>query len=264
MYKLWSGFQTEYRLSGAYEVSVVLIESTHPARMPLPVLQRGAQDQGVFVIPGPMPVLSEVRPPQGKPAASLGDSLFVRGSSLEWAGLVLRLRHSLPDTPVELTPLASRTPGEVQVKIPAPADDPAAPSKFAAGVYTLQAVVPIPDLPSMTSNALPFALAPRISRTAPAGGTAPQGDVTVSIECIPQVRSEQRVVLLFGSQEIVPQMVSTPADPSAPSTLDFLVEGAQPGEYVLRLRIEGVDSVPVDFTTTPPTFAADQKVTVTP
>ena len=34
MSKLWSGFQTQYRLSVAYQVSVVLIESTRPARRP--------------------------------------------------------------------------------------------------------------------------------------------------------------------------------------------------------------------------------------
>jgi hypothetical protein len=48
MSKLWSGFQTEYRLSAAYEVSVVLIESTRASKTPLPVLRRGDQDQGVL------------------------------------------------------------------------------------------------------------------------------------------------------------------------------------------------------------------------
>jgi len=45
--KLWTGFATQYRLSAAYEISVALIESTLPAKTPLPVLTRGKGDQGV-------------------------------------------------------------------------------------------------------------------------------------------------------------------------------------------------------------------------
>jgi hypothetical protein len=43
MSKLWTAFQTQYRLSAVYEASVVLIESTRPARTPLPVLRRGEE-----------------------------------------------------------------------------------------------------------------------------------------------------------------------------------------------------------------------------
>ena len=45
--KLWTGFATQYRLSVAYEVSVALIDSTQPARTPLPVLTRGSGDKGI-------------------------------------------------------------------------------------------------------------------------------------------------------------------------------------------------------------------------
>ena len=36
--KLWAGFQMQYRLSVAYEVAVVLIDSTRPTRAAPPVL----------------------------------------------------------------------------------------------------------------------------------------------------------------------------------------------------------------------------------
>ena len=42
--KLWTGFATQYRLSVAYEVSVILIDTTQPSRSPVPVLTRGPQD----------------------------------------------------------------------------------------------------------------------------------------------------------------------------------------------------------------------------
>jgi len=43
--KLWTAFQAPYRTSAAYQVSVVLIESTRPAKTPLPVLERGKGDR---------------------------------------------------------------------------------------------------------------------------------------------------------------------------------------------------------------------------
>jgi hypothetical protein len=58
--------------------------------------------------------------------------------------------------------------------------------------------------------------------------------------------------------------VATPTDPDAPSKLTFQVSSAQPGEYVLRVRVDGVDSIPVDFESTPPQFDDEQKVTITP
>jgi len=39
--KLWTTFQTQYRISAAYEVSVVIIESSRIVKTPLPVLTRG-------------------------------------------------------------------------------------------------------------------------------------------------------------------------------------------------------------------------------
>ena len=264
MYKLWSGFQTVYRFSTAYEVSVVLIESARPTRTPLPVLRRGSQDQGVFTQPGLSPTLFEVRLPDEKPAAELGDTLALRGTNLDGGDLTVRLRHTLLDGPIDLVPLPGATFEALTVKLPGVGDDPQAPSKWPAGVYTLSIRVQKSGLPAWTSNAIPFALAPQITLSAPAGGTAPAGNVTVGLDGIPQVRAEQRASLLFGDREIQLASLTTPADPTAPSSLTFLVDNATPGVYVLRLRVDGVDSIPVDFSAIPPAFAAGQKVTITP
>ena len=266
MSKLWSGFQTEYRLSAAYEVSVVLIESARPQRTPLPVLRRGDEDRGVFTQAAISPSLHEVRPPERKPVAELGDTLDIFGDNLEGEGLTAQLRHNQLDDPIELAPLPGRTSSQLQVELPDATADPEVPSKIPAGIYTLSLVVERPPLPAWTTNALPFALAPQITLTAPLGNTAPQGNVTVELICTPQVRSGQQASLLFGDRQIPVKAddLDTPADPTAPTTLSFVVENANPGEYVIRLRVDGVDSLPVDFTATPPQFMADQIVTVTP
>lgn len=264
MYKLWGGFQTEYRLSAAYELSVVLIESTRPAKAPLPVLRRGSQDQGVFTQPGLSPTLFEVRLPHGKPAAELGDILELRGTNLDAGNLTVRLYHALLADPIDLAPLPNTTFDTLHVQIPDAGMDPNVPSLWPIGVYMLSILVQKPDLPAWSSNAIPFALAPQITLTAPGGGTAPAGDVNVNLECIPQVHVDQRASLLFGDRQVQPASVNTPADPTAASTLTFLIENAVEGVYVLRLRVDGVDSMPVDFSTIPPAFAAGQKVTITP
>ena len=72
------------------------------------------------------------------------------------------------------------------------------------------------------------------------------------------MRPEQRATLLLGSQEVI-------ADPHAAqtNTLAFQAAGIAPGDYFVRLRVDGVDSLLVDKTVTPPVFDPAQKVTVT-
>ena len=46
MSKLWSTFQSQYRISAAYQVAVVLIDSMREPKAALPVLRRGKDDRG--------------------------------------------------------------------------------------------------------------------------------------------------------------------------------------------------------------------------
>jgi len=262
MSKLWASFQTQYRMSTTFEASVVLIESARPVSAALPVLRRGSQDRGSFVLPSPSPNLFELRMPDLKPAAELGDVLTVAGYQLDSGDLTFRFRHPLTPEPLELPPLPGGSAGEMRVKVPDTGDDPQAPSRWPAGFYAMFAVVRHPGLPEWTTNALPFALAPRVTGLSPATATQADLPLTLTLTCLPQVRPGQRTVMLFGSREIPSQTVTTPPGPGAPTTITFVVEEADPGEYVVRLRIDGVDSIPVDFATVPPQFAANQKVTI--
>jgi hypothetical protein len=45
-------------------------------------------------------------------------------------------------------------------------------------------------------------------------------------------------------------------------TLEFDVADAPVGEFFIRVRIDGVDSLLVDRSVTPPVFDPDQKVTI--
>jgi hypothetical protein len=262
--KLWTGFQAEYRLSAAYEASVVLIDSLRPSRTPLPVLRRGSEDQGVHTLASPAPILYTVAPPNSKSSADLGDILTITGRSLDSAHLTVRFHNPLLAEPIEIAPLAGSVGSQMQVQIPTPADDPNVPSQWAVGFYTLAIVVQRPDLPPWTTNQLPFALAPQVTSLTPNEIAQSSLPAILTLTCFPQIRPDQRVTLLFGNQEIPLDTINTPADPTAETTLTFTLDNIEPEVYVVRLRVDGVDSIPILFSdTAPPQFDDDQKVTIT-
>jgi hypothetical protein len=264
MSKLWTSFQsTEYRLSVGYEVSVVLIESSRTGTAALPVLRRGEEDRGVRVLPGPTARLFGLRFPFQKPAAELDNTVTLLGEHLSRENTTVRFHHPLFKDPIPLPPLSVRDKGELLVQLPQLEDEPEATSTWPAGFYTLSLLIQKPGIPEHTSNQLSMPLAPTIRSVEP---TTAQADLAfvLTVECIPQIRSEeQEVMLLFGDQIIASDVVETPADATASSRVLFTVKApAKPEPYVVRLRVDGVDSIPVDFSGNRARFADNQKVTV--
>ncbi len=259
--KIWGSFQAQYRISVAYQVSVVLIDSTLPVIAALPVLARGRDDNGAVVFPLMTPTLQAIQLPNRKPSAQMGDVLTLVGNNLDRPDVAVRLRHSRHTDAIELQPLPGSNETELQVQLPNTTDNPQNVVQWLAGFYTLSLALHRPDY-SWTTNELPLPLAPQIASITPQ--EAPPGDLTLTLTCTPQIRPEQRLVLLFGDRGIMPQPVSLPDDPTLPSELRFQIEAAQPGTYVLRLRVDGVDSIPVDFSARPLQFAADQQVRIMP
>jgi hypothetical protein len=262
--KLWATFQAPYRISAAYQVSVVLIDSTRPVKAPLPVLKRGPADQGATAVASASPSLTEVRPPASQAAARLGDTLAIIGRNLDADGLKVRLTSAHLVAPIELLPLAGGSEGEITIAIPDTTTDPNAPSKWAAGVYTLACVVGGGALPTWSTNEIPFSIAPTLTSISPNPASRSKGNADITITCIPQVRAGQHVSLLIGDRQIAAKTVTTPPNPVAPSTIDFTIPDAQAGKFVLRLRVDGADSIPVVMTGTPPlpAFDTNQEVTI--
>ncbi|MEP7219168.1 MAG: DUF4255 domain-containing protein, partial [Bacteroidota bacterium] len=222
--KLWATFSAPYRISAAYQASVVLIESTRAVKAPLPVLKRGPADQGAIALASPSPMLTEVRPPTPQPGAQPGDILSIIGQNLDSDGLTVMLTNPYLVAPIELLPAPGGTAETISVKIPDAADDPLSPSKWAAGIYTATGIVRKAGLPSWTTNEIPFALSPRLIGIAP--GTAPRdlsGNVTLTLTCIPQIRPGQRVTLLIGDRQIAVATIPAPAGPTAPTVLTVTV-----------------------------------------
>jgi len=272
MSKLWSSFQSaEYRLSTGYEVSVVLIKSDRASRVPLPILKRGEDDRGAGVVAEPASSLSGLRFPNQKPGAEFGDRIILLGEHLTNEDTIVRFKHPLLDDPIELQPEPTQIETEMGVQLPALADDVELGSKWPAGFYSLSLVTQKTDMPRWTSNSIAMPLAPEIVSIAPI--IHPAGDVALTIECLPQIKKDQRVVLLFSDRTITPDSIATPPDPTDPThadplsrtTLKFTIKNAaaRVAPYVLRLRVDGADSIPVDFSGDTPQFSDNQKVTIT-
>lgn len=258
--KLWTTFQTQYRISAAYQVSAVLIESTRPTKAPLPVLKRGEADRGVTAVAGAAPHLKEVRLPRSQPAARLGENIVLIGDQLTTVDTVTRFTGLRLPNPIELPPTAGDTAGELRAHLPDKTEDPNALSRWAPGFYTLALVVRHSGTPP--SNELAVALAPQIT-VIPL--TAAAGTVNLTITCEPRVIVGQRILLLFDERQFEPQTVTSPANTAQPTTLTFAVPNVAAGKYPVRLRVDGVDSIPVTYTGTPPvpSFDPNQQVTIT-
>jgi hypothetical protein len=252
--KLWTGFQTQYRLSVAYEAAVVLVESTRAVAAPLPVLTRGPADRGVTSQANtlsPFPTIDSIAAPKQQEVAELGDTITLKGRNLSGDQVTVQFTNPRLATPIIVTAAQPSDGSSVSVTIP---NDPA---NWPAGFYTVAAIVKSASEGDRTSNEVPLAVAPRITSQVPIQAQIVQGATTIQLTCTPQVLPEQRVALLLGSREVL-------ADPRDAQTdaLTFSVSNAVAGDFWIRLRVDGVDSQLVDRSTSPPTFIATQKASI--
>jgi Pvc16 N-terminal domain len=225
LFKLWSAFQTNYRLSVGYEANVVLIErpkrlkAAPPVRRPL-----------VSVLPIQRPSIERVSPER----PTVGVAFTVRGRNLR--GPVTRIRFG--DTVVAPDPAAVRA---THIDVPLP-------PILSAGVNTVQVVheLELGDPQTLhhgvESNIAPFVLRPLI--TTPAPLTIAAG-ATLTVDVEPPVGPAQRISLLVGESELpIP-----PRDPAtaAAGSLDFPIPADFPnGGHLLRIRVDGAES-PLEF-----------------
>jgi hypothetical protein len=259
--KLWACFQAKFRVSASYQVSVVLIDSLRSPASALPVLSRGPDDRGPVAVAGRMPTLFDAKPPDPQRALRLGEELTLIGEALDQVGAEVRIHGLHLPAPILLAPLPGSSGTALRVLAPAAAGDANALSRWAAGVCTAALLVQAPGRPSFASNEVPFAFAPSIS-VAPLN--AASGDVTLTVTVSPRLREAQRVLLLLGDRQLAPQTISTPADATKPSTTTFLVRSLTAGSYPVRLRVDGVDSIPmVRAAGPPPKLEFDPAQTVT-
>jgi hypothetical protein len=268
MSRLWSALQAHYRPTAAFQVSVVLIEPQAAAILPLPVLTRGRpipgteRDEGVIVTPGlvpPYPTLESalVDVHQTPSMLLLGDVVTVRGHHVAGTQRAMLLRND-------------RFSVEREVAIADSSDDtvltfnvPNLPADLPVGMYQAHLRVLRPgEAEPRTSNPLPVALAPAIifppiaMTRGVVNGVA--NVLSLSIGFRPEVRVGQKVTLLMDTRE-------APAKSFAANTasLEFEFADAPPagGTPLLRLKVDGIESIVVNRSARPPAFF-DHRITL--
>jgi hypothetical protein len=230
----------------AYTATVVLIESEEPALASQPVLQRGPNDQGVETQLGPFPQLDTWHIGEGYddaarlgfpsyPSARLGTILTLRGRNLGGDSLVVQLvnqhlQESVPDIPATLT--AGRA-NEIKVAIPNATADA---SKWVAGIYTVSVAVTTGGV-TRNTNSLPLPFAPQITAINAAPRDA-DGNVLVTVTPAPLVKPAQTVFLSLPDRDVPANIRSLVTDP-----LQFSLIKPAAGQVMVRLRVDGVDSM---------------------
>jgi hypothetical protein len=265
MSKLWTTFQTQYRVSTTYQASVVLLESGKEKRIPLPVLKRGPEDRGPDVTPSMPAVLEgleygDLRTRESPlPAAQLGDVITLRGRSLPGVlGTVvvrnprLRATDLNPDADViaRLQPLEGSNQDQLIVRL----------DEFAGNWLAgpLQVMVERPRASGRPRRSAPLflALAPRISNGAAVMATiAAAGERRLlTVQVNPPIPLDNGslpdVTLLLTPTEGAQNVEPIPAQPFAAalgqrstSEVTFDVTNVPPGVYRVRLRIETVETL---------------------
>lgn len=259
--KLWSATQSSLRPTAAYQVSVVLIEATRPALAPLPVLTRGevnplsGRERGVMVSPSlvpALPTLEAIVPAASQPVARLGHGIVLRGHHLNGTSREVRIGNPRYEVSDVLAAGGVNSAAQMELLIPV-----ARAADFPVGVYEANARLIRPsESIARESNRLAFTLAPDITNLPQNVLLDGDGDALVTIDFTPELRAGQRATLLVGQREVVPQSFTAPV-----SSLDFLIENAEAGVHLVRLRIDGIDSPIVDYASTPPVFL-NQRLTI--
>lgn len=242
--KLWTGFSKPYRLSVAYEVTVVLIESRRPTTAGLPVLVRGGHVRPNLELP--YPILESFVCDQNRPAMRLGEPLTLNGRNLGGSPFVVHFAHRLLSAPHDLTGTHDATHVELAI--------PNDPLTWPAGIYTVTVDATSDQLRSTNTVAIP--LAPQITSITKI--TSTPSLLVLAIGCAPAVRLEQKVSLIVGDRQIDPEPYT-----QQDTMLTFTIPQPPTGLTYLRLRVDGVDSLLVtNFTQTPPVYDSTQSLTL--
>lgn len=234
MSKIWTSIQGRYRPTAAYVVTVVLIESRRSKRSALPVLERN-----IPVLPWSAMRLDEAFNAAGETfPITPGATLRLRGTGLGNPAAQPRLMG------IDLTPCVQRRADtEIEVGVPDPA-----PAGIRAGFIPIQLVQPIVGNAVATSNAIGVLLRPEIGAPALVGGK-------VRVTIAPPVTAQQQVMLLLNQRQPPPGVRGSAFSFAAPSkndivspatetsSIDFIISGVPSGTYLVRVQVDGAESL---------------------
>jgi hypothetical protein len=237
--KLWTAFQTSYRPSVAYLVSVVLIESQRSTKSSLPVRQRN-----LYALPFHQPVIEKLMTQNSVNDPVLVDSPVLPGQLLIVSGRGLRGGEtSILMDGVECHPQPEDV-SDKRIRIQLP--------PLSAGVHGAQVLhkvmmgTPATFHRGVESNVAAFVMHPVIESQSVSSGV-------VSIKLLPGVGKKQRIMLLLNERNPSPNQqakaYSFPAparenddEPDHFSSIDIPISDVKSGDYLIRVQVDGAES----------------------
>jgi hypothetical protein len=228
--KLWSSFfQTNYRVSTAYEVTVILLDSELSTKPSLPVVA-----PQISAMPLNAPVIQKIDPQ----VLAYSPTALLTISGLNLTGEQFQASVLIDGAPVSFDPTkATRTQISLVV-----------PPTVTPGIKSVQVVMGVippsgpPALPVFKSNLVSFVLAPNI--TGGPGFTVPQGG-NLTLTFTPDVGPGQQVDFLIGDYAVsLPQnrpITARVGQITQPIPTGIPKNPATP--YLLRIRVDGAESL---------------------
>lgn len=244
--KLWTGFQGRYRMSVAYMVTVVLIQTPRSTRSSLPVVTRN-----IAVKPFQQIVIDQIASDTAYAVA--GSMLSITGTNLDDPNLQL-----LIDGADSTTMVTGSSATAVTVHLPSPLG-----SALRAGVLGVQIEHPVQfDLnvlrPGTQSNLAPVVLHPTITELPVPVSNAEHvvidgttyADATLTLVLDPKVTKQQRVAVLLngtGTNTLAYSFAAPTGNGIADTDIDtdtVLIDVADviPGTYLIRVTVDGAES----------------------
>lgn len=231
--KMWTAFGTPFRMSSAYQVTAVLIDSALPGAAPMPVLRRGADGRGPLTRPGTgSPALLGIRyAAAGQVGALPGEQVALLVENLPAVALTARLRHLRVAQSVNV-PLPAPATGASEVTLTLPA------TGLPAGLWAVD-LGPAAGS-SVRTNELALGVTPAVTAlaAAAAGGTPVRTKVTVT--AAQPVLPGQQAAVLVGTRQLAVGLLTAAAKPVSVTAV------LPSGKTRVRLRVDGVDSEIVD------------------
>jgi len=252
--KLWTAFQAKFRLTAAYQASVVLIQSTRSTRSSLPV-----NKHKVYALPLSPAVIEQVSsgaPANADPRITVASTLVLEGWGLRGPVTLVRIGD------LELPPPALSV-SDTRISFPL-----ASLTSLRAGVQAVQVIHQIPmGEPEVAhrgfeSNVAAFVLHPTIdppslssiSSQTVNGQVLTSANLTVSFK--PDVGKAQRVMVFLNEYDasdtpparaysfIAPKDngITNPAQMDT-SSITFAVSGLLAGDYLVRVQVDGAENL---------------------
>ncbi|KAA6459805.1 DUF4255 domain-containing protein [Acidobacteria bacterium AB60] len=239
IYRLWTAFQTHYRPTTSYQVSVVVIQDTQSYASNLPV-----QHRSVLALPLMSPVIQAVSPP----LAPIGQVVTIRGNNF------------LGDTPPATQVSFDKGPPVAALSVQGSCVRVAVPSTLFAGTHSVRILRSV-TFPSssrahsgFSSNPFPFQVVPVIQPAAVPPIESKIGN-PLTLTLTPAVGVTQEAIVYIGDQAI-PVPARPLSGPATSTQITITVPASvAAGTYPLRVEVDGAQStLTQDSNPASPTF----------